>query len=58
MEVLFISVRDFSQSFEMLCDQGRHLITNHPDLRDKPITCFHAKINSVKRIKLDSTSHF
>ncbi|XP_008189561.1 SCAN domain-containing protein 3-like, partial [Acyrthosiphon pisum] len=36
----------------------RHLITNHPSLKDKPIDFFHAKINSVKRMKLDSTGHF
>jgi zinc finger BED domain-containing protein 5/7/8/9 len=35
-----------------------HLITNHPSLKDKPIDFFHAKINSVKRMKLDSTCHF
>jgi len=36
----------------------RHLITNHPSLKDKPIDFVHAKINSVKRMKLDSTGHF
>lgn len=36
----------------------RHLITNHPSLRDKPIDFFHAKINSIKRMKFDSTGHF
>lgn len=36
----------------------RHLITNHPGLKDKPIEFFHSKINSVKCMKLDSTGHF
>jgi len=35
-----------------------HLITNHPSLKDKPINFFYAKINSAKRMKLDSTGHF
>jgi len=36
----------------------RHLITYYPGLKDKPIELFHAKINLVKRVKLDSTGHF
>lgn len=36
----------------------RHLITNHPGLKDKPIKFFYSKINLVKCIKLDSTGHF
>jgi len=34
------------------------LITNHPDLKHKPIKFLHAKINLVKRLELDSTGHF